>query len=296
MIRSMTGYGRSESVLHDRKITVELRSVNHRFCEINVRVPKILNPLENYIKTEISKTVSRGKIDVFIQFETYSPDDFAVGLNEAFADVLIVMFDKLKNKFPQLNDDLSLSFMAKFPDIITIEKSVDCEKNGGQIYEMLNIALSDAINIFLSMKETEGRSLLADIMDKRQLLISLIDKVKTRSPEFTAEYADKLRQKVVDALSGVVYDEARLIQEITVFADKSCIDEEITRVESHLIQLAEILNDEVSSGKKLDFLIQEINREVNTIGAKSNDLHITRIVVEMKSELEKIREQVQNIE
>ncbi len=297
MIKSMTGYGRGDCILYNRKFTVEIKSVNHRFNDLSIKLPRVLNSFEDKIKAELSKVVNRGKTDVYVHFESFSADDIKVNLNEALADSYFSALSRLKLKYPEIRDDLSLSLIARFPDIVTVEKLADSQDDSmNQMWEALFTALKTAIDAFIKMREIEGAALKSDLLKKKEVLAALTENVKTRAPHVAQDYAVRLKTKIEEALANVNYDETRLIQEITIFSDKSCIDEELIRLSSHLSQLSEILCESDAVGKKLDFLVQEINREVNTIGSKSNDLEITKLVVQMKSEVEKIREQVQNIE
>lgn len=295
MLKSMTGYGRGECRLYSRKITVEIKSVNHRYNDLNIKLPRLMTSLEDVIRKTISKKVFRGKTDVYVSYETLSKDDIKISLNEALADSYISELRNIISRY-DLKDDISLSLIAKFPDILSIDKSVDDETIMNEILETLEIALNAAIESFVSMRTLEGEALKKDIIEKLSIIKSLTAKIEERVPAVTENYKQRLTQKVSDALSNTEYDESRLITEITIFSDKACIDEEITRLNSHLEQMKEILNDNCSVGRKLDFLVQEMNREVNTIGSKASDLEITKIIVDMKSEIEKIREQVQNIE
>lgn len=296
-MKSMTGYGRGDSILYDRKFTVEIKSVNHRYNDISIKLPRVLNAFEDKIKSRLASEISRGKTDVYIHLESFSAADIKISINKPLADAYADAVVQLRDRY-SLQDDLALSLLAKFPDIINVEKLGNDEENMSQLWEALQYALSDAVTQFMSMRALEGAKLKEDILVKRETVLALAHKVKQRAPLVAKEYAERLKAKVEEALGigGVNYDEIRLIQEITIFSDKSCIDEELTRLESHLAQLLEIVSEEDAVGKKLDFLVQEINREINTIGSKSNDIEITKTVVQMKSEVEKIREQVQNIE
>lgn len=295
MIKSMTGYGRGDSILYDRKFTVEIKSVNHRYNDINIKLPRVLNAFEDKIKSRLASEISRGKTDVYIHLDSFSTADIKINLNEALADSYAEAILKLRGRY-DLRDDLSLSLIVKFPDIINVEKLTNDDENLSQMWEALQLALSGAISQFVAMRVTEGAVLKEDLLSKRDVIVSITEKLKHRAPLVAEDYEQRLRAKITDALANTNYDEARLLQEITIFMDKSCIDEELTRLESHLSQLSEIVGENESVGKKLDFLVQEMNREVNTIGSKSNDIEITKLVIQMKSEVEKIREQVQNIE
>ena len=294
MIRSMTGYGFGECFRYNRIFTVEIKAVNHRFCDISVRMPRVLSSLEERVRSRAQRVLVRGKTDIFVTYESFADDDCVVTLNEQLADAYAAVFKQIKGRYADIRDDLSLSMIANMPSVITVDKNTGGDSE--EVWEALSIALEMALAGFVQMREREGLALRRDIMQKAETLSALSEIITERAPKVSEDHAERLRQKVAEALQQAEIDEARLLQEITQFADKSCIDEELTRLSSHLIQLKNTLADGGTVGKKLDFLIQEINREINTIGAKSNDLEITKAVVDLKSELEKIREQVQNIE
>jgi len=295
MIRSMTGYGRSGRVMFDRKISIEIKSVNHRYNDLSVKMPRILNPFEDAIRKMMAQTITRGKVDVYINLESFSSDDVIISLNKPLADAYAEKLKEIKQLYSTY-DDVSLSLISRFPDVVSVGKNDDSEKSSSEISETLFCALSDAIEQFNEMREREGAALKTDLLMKIDMLSELAAKVLARSPEIVAEYRKKLLVRMSDVLADTNIDETRILTEAAIFADKSCIDEELTRLSSHLSQFKQILQSEGAIGKKLDFLVQEINREINTTGSKSNDVEITGYVIEMKSESEKIREQVQNIE
>ena len=294
-MKSMTGYGRGEAVLYNRRFTVEIKSVNHRYNDINIKLPRMLFSFEDRIKSLLAKEISRGKTDVYIHLDSFSADDIKININEALADAYVKTISGLRGKY-DLCDDLSLSLLVKYPDIISVEKRTDDDENLNQMWETLQLALAAALSQFMGMRSAEGEALKRDLLVKRDVVSSLVSMIKERAPIIARDYEQRLRTKVEEAMANVNYDEARLIQEVTIFADRSCIDEELTRLESHLSQMGSIVEETETIGKKLDFLVQEINREVNTIGSKSNDIEITKIAIQLKNEVEKIREQVQNIE
>lgn len=292
MIRSMTGYGQGKLISDDRKFTVEIRSVNHRYNDINVRLPRTLNYLEDKIRTFIKERVSRGKIDVFVSFETTSKDDFEVYLNENLLDAYLEQLNIIKNKSTVI-DDISVSLLARFPEVIIVNKKED---DKDILWQLLEEALKEAFNNFLAMREKEGENLKEDLLAKLKVCENYLAKIKERSPNLAEEYKNKLEKRLQELLPDHSIDENRLAMEIAIFADHCSIDEEIVRLESHINQFRNILNHEEIVGRKLDFLVQEMNREVNTIGSKANDLQISQNVIELKSEIEKIREQIQNLE
>lgn len=293
MIKSMTGYGRGENVKDGRKFTVEIRSVNHRYNDITIKMPRAMNYIEDIVKKKLTQQISRGKTDVYIFFETLSKDDINISLNEALVDAYIEKLSYIKQKY-DLKDDISLSLLMGIDDIVTVEKNI-IDKD--IIIETLMPAVDTALTEFIKLRQTEGMALKKDIIVKLENMINLVNQIKDRSPKVVIEYRDKLQTRLNELLTGNnQIDELRLITEITIFADRCSVDEEITRLLSHISQVKSILDEQEAVGRKLDFLVQEMNREANTIGSKSNDIEITQITVDLKSEIEKIREQIQNIE
>jgi len=292
MIRSMTGYGRGENLENARKFIVEMKSVNHRYNDITIKLPRSMNYLEEQIRKQIMQQVFRGKTDVYISFETFSTDDVCVKINESLATAYVEKLRELEGRFALSSND-TLSIVSKFPDIITVEKQ---QKDESVIWETLLPALDSAIERFVAMRTTEGMALKEDVFKKAEGIKALVAEVKERSPLVVLDYKEKLKGRLKELLNDVEVDEQRIATEVAIFADRGCVDEEITRLESHLAQLEEFLEKGGLVGRKLDFLIQEMNRESNTIASKSNDILITKATIEMKSEIEKIREQIQNIE
>ena len=292
MIRSMTGYGRGEYTADKRKFTVEIKSVNHKFNDITIKLPRSMNQWEDKIRKRLMQDISRGKTDVYISFETFAGEDVAVNINEALAAAYMERIEQLRERF-QLSTDDSLGILARFPDIITVEK---VQGHDDTLFEALIPALNEAITRFVSMREAEGQALKTDITNKAMQMKALVAAVEERSPIVTLEYKKKLSARISELLDGNEIEPQRLAVEVALFADKSCIDEEITRLHSHIDQLLNFLEKGGMIGRKLDFLVQEMNREANTIASKANDLEITQIAIELKSEIEKMREQMQNIE
>ncbi|HHW66759.1 MAG: hypothetical protein PWP07_1915 [Epulopiscium sp.] len=292
MIRSMTGYGLGEAVLNGKKFTVEIRSVNHRYSDINIRMPRTMNYLEENVKNFLKDRISRGKIDVFISFESTSGDDYEISLNESLAEAYVKALKKIKENNDVI-DDISVSLISKFPDVITINKKED---DKDFLWGLLEKSLIEAFNAFILMREKEGSKLQKDLLEKSLKLEEHLSVIKERSPYLVQEYKIKLEKRLQEILPNHSLDENRIAVEVALFADKCSIDEEIVRLESHISQFRDIITTEDVVGRKLDFLAQEMNREVNTIGSKANDLQITHSVVELKSEIEKIREQIQNLE
>ncbi len=292
MINSMTGYGRAQRQFDNKTITAELRSVNNRYFDCTVRCPKLYSYLEEPVKAELKAAgVTRGKIDVFISIE-YATGDVAVSLNTGVVEAYLGALREMKEKY-SLADDISVMKVAALPDVFAVEK---VEEDRDALWDLVRQVLVEAVSNYNTMRGVEGAKLVADIKSKAAGLASMVACVKERMPEIVAEYREKLFEKIKELLGDRQIDEGRLLTEAALFADKIATDEETVRLESHLAQLETILNDGGAAGRKLDFLVQEINREINTIGSKANDLEVTRVILDMKSELEKIREQIQNIE
>lgn len=292
MIKSMTGYGRGENESDNRKFSVEIKSVNHRYNDISIRLPRSMNYLEDKIRKILMKKIMRGKTDVYITFETFSDNDINIKINEPLAKAYCEKLDYLKLYYGLTGDNI-LDLVAKFPDVITVEKVQEDEDT---VWNALLPALEGAIDSFVSMREAEGESLKEDVLKKTELIEEYVSKIKERAPFVAEDYRKRLTDRLNELLADTNIDEQRILTEVTVFADRACIDEEITRLGSHINQLRDIFSKDESIGRKLDFLIQEMNREANTIASKSNDIRITQITIELKSEIEKIREQIQNIE
>jgi len=296
MLRSMTGYGRGQCFVHDRKFTVEIKSVNHRYNEVTIKQPRILNSFEDAIRKIIGREVFRGKIDVFIGLESYSKDDVWLNVNMPLADAYLEQLKALNARYDLYPKELQTSMLLSCPDVFTVDKNPGNEKSQAEIWEGLETALTIALSGFVKMRSAEGTALYNDILEKKACIAGLTARVKERAPFVAVDYGEKLRQRLAGAINISSLDETRLITEITIMADRACIDEELTRLESHLNQMDAILDNNEPIGRKLDFLVQEMNREVNTVASKSNDLEISKLAVELKSEVEKIREQVQNVE
>ena len=293
-MKSMTGYGRGECTMYERKFTVEIKAVNHRYNDITVKLPRAIMGFEDEIKKAISKKVFRGKLDVFVNFESFSQEDVNISVNEPLAKSYTETLRKLKSDL-QLEGDVTIEMVSKFPDVITVDKNISNENTENEIRECLMKAVEDATDAFVAMREVEGETLKKNIIEKVAFVNDALQKIEERAPFVSKDYRARLEAKLAD-LDEIQVDESRLLTEVMLFADKACIDEEITRLHSHISQMYSIVEESVPVGRKLDFLVQEMNRETNTIGSKSNDIQITNHVVDIKSEIEKIREQNQNIE
>lgn len=291
MIKSMTGFGRGKYENEGRSYTVEIKSVNHKYSDINVRLPRFLNSVEDKIRKTISNSISRGKIDVFVTFENYSSKGTTIRVNRELAKEYIKELKELANE-ANLKFDLNVIDVSKFPEILKIEDDQDEEL----IENELMIAVNDALDKFVSMRELEGEKLIQDIEKRIYSIQDKVNEITKYSGTLVEEYMKKLQARVKELMDTQVIDENRLMQEIVIFSDKSSIEEELTRLKSHISQFLELIKQSSPIGKKIDFLIQEINRETNTIGSKANSLEITNLVIEVKTEVENIREQIQNIE
>jgi len=292
MIKSMTGFGRGNYEESGRSFVIEIKSVNHRYLDVNVKMPRAMISLEERIRKAISETISRGKIDVFVTQNNYEKEDMVASFNEHLADSYVKCLQEIKERY-SVRDDISVSLIAKFPDVISLQKD---EQDLEDIWKTAEVPLKMAIEALVSMREREGEKLKEDIVTRCNNVAELVKKVELRAPLVVKEYKERLEQRLKDLLNDAVIDENRIAMEIAIFADRSNIDEEIVRLKSHLAQMIDNTKLEEPVGRKLDFILQELNRETNTIGSKANDAELVQIVLNMKNEIEKIREQVQNIE
>ena len=292
MVKSMTGYGRARQTLHGRDITVEVRSVNNRYLDCTVKVPRTYIFAEDAVKSRVQKAVSRGKVDVFITIDATAADETVVAVNEPLARGYYEALTKIRDMF-SLEGELTAAVLAKFPDVLTVTKAEeDLESVAGDICAVLD----EALEAYNAMRTVEGEKLCEDIAGRVATIETVVGKVEERSPQTVAAYREKLTARMQEVLQSTTIDESRILTEAAIFADKIAVDEETVRLRSHIAQLRTMLKSDQPVGRKLDFLIQEVNRECNTIGSKCNDLTIAQDVVNMKAEVEKIREQVQNIE
>ena len=292
MVKSMTGYGRAEEVVNGCTITVELRSVNNRYLDCNVRIPRLYLFAEEAIKARVQNTISRGKVDVFVTLDNAGAQKLQVSVNKPVADGYYAALTELAQTYG-LSSDISVSLLSRFPEVLLAEKAEeDVEQMAKDICCVLDHALAD----FDQMRTREGGRLRDDILSRASTIEQKVSIVEERSPQTVSEYRAKLEARMNEVLSNTQIDPARILTEAAIFADKVAVDEETVRLRSHIGQLREMLSKGGATGRKLDFLIQEFNREANTIGSKCSDIDISRHVVDIKAEIEKIREQVQNIE
>lgn len=292
MVKSMTGYGRAEETIRGCTITVELRSVNNRYLDCNIRLPRLYLFAEDGIKSRVQNIISRGKVDVFVTLDYAGKEEVKVTVNRPVADGYYGALKQLAQSY-QLSEDISVSLLSRFPDVLLAEKAEeDTEQRAQDIYSVLDRALAD----FDEMRTKEGSRLRDDILSRAAAIEDMVTFVEERSPQTVSEYRAKLEARMREVLQNTQIDESRLLTEAAIFADKVAVAEETVRLRSHIAQLREMLSKGGATGRKLDFLIQEFNREANTIGSKCSDIQIARQVVDIKAEIEKIREQVQNIE
>lgn len=292
MIRSMTGYGAAEDIVNGYNIRVEIKSVNHRYFEYSARVPRSCGFLEEKLKKLLTETLSRGKVDVGVSIQAVEEVDESININKDIARGYVDALRSIKDELG-LEDDLKLSSLSKFPDVFTIVRNSTDEE---QMWNNVKTVEDKAVASFVSMRETEGEKMKADVLEKTVNFEKMLSAVEERAPQRVDEYREKLYAKMKEILEDKQIDDARIVQEAAIYADHVAIDEETVRLHSHISQLRKIVNLDEPVGRKLDFLIQEFNRETNTIGSKCTDVEISQIVVDMKSEIEKIREQIQNIE
>lgn len=292
MIKSMTGFGRCEITDGERKFTVELKGVNHRYLDVNIRMPKKLNFFETSIRNLLKQYAQRGKVDIFITYEDLSEGQVALKYNPSLAQEYLTYFRQMKEDF-ELDYDIRVSTLSRCPEVLTMEEQVMDEE---EIWNGLEKALKGAFEQFRDTRVVEGENLKKDILEKLDEMLCLVDRVETRSPEIVKEYRAKLEAKVKELLGDAQIDEGRIAAEVVIFADKICTDEETVRLRSHIEHMKSTLDATEGIGRKLDFIAQEMNRESNTILSKANDLETSNYAIDLKTGIEKVREQIQNIE
>ena len=293
MIKSMTGFGRCEISEGDRKFTVEMKGVNHRYLDVNIRMPKKLNFFETSIRNLLKKRIQRGKVDLFISYEDLSEGQVSLKYNEALAQEYIDYFRQMETTFG-LENDVRVSTISRCPEVLTMEEQALDEE---ELWNGLEKALNGAIDQFVETRTLEGENLKKDILEKLSGMLELVGYIEERAPRIIAEYREKLEAKVQELLEDTQIEESRIAAEVVIFADKICTDEELVRLRSHIVHMKETLESSDSGiGRKLDFIAQEMNREANTILSKANDLEVSNVGIDLKTEIEKVREQIQNIE
>ena len=292
MIKSMTGFGRAEVSFEQKKFTVEVKSVNHRYLDMNIRLPKRFNAYENDIRNIIKRYATRGKVDMYISYENIGEDSVNLKFNEELASQYAKYYGLISDKFG-IDNNLNASILANCHDVLTMEET---EEDIESLWPYLSQALNEAMTAFVAEREKEGANLAADLQAKLDNIRDIVDFVSVRSPKVLEEYRQKLYDKVNEVLEDKTVDENRIATEVVIYSDKMCVDEELVRLKSHIEKMSTELKGGQDVGKKLDFLAQEMNREANTTMSKANDLEITDKGIELKVEIEKIREQIQNIE
>ncbi len=292
MLKSMTGFGRCEIAQVERKITVEMKAVNHRYCDISIKMPKKLSFFEAGIRNVLKQYIGRGKIDIYITYEDYTENNVCVKYNAELAKEYYNNLEKMSKDFG-IENDIRVSALSRYPEVFTLEEQTIDEK---ELWELVEEAVKTAASRFVETRIIEGERLKEDIIAKLDQMLRLVDFIETRSPDIVTEYRNKLHAKVAELLGDTKVEESILVTEVTVFADKICVDEETVRLKSHILNMKDTLNDSDNVGRKLDFIAQEMNREANTILSKASDLEITNKAIDLKTEIEKVREQIQNIE
>ena len=292
MLKSMTGFGRAKYETNSREYIVDIKSVNNRYSDISIKMPRSISFLEEKVKQKITTAISRGKVEVFITFNNYSDKGKNIRINSELAKLYI---NEIKNLSDETNNSqlINIQEILKLPDVLNIQLDEEAEN---LIWNELEIALSEAINNFINMRKKEGLKIQEDLEERIYIIEQNVNEIDNISSGLVQEYIVKLEKRINEILKNNVVDENRLAQEVVIYSDKCSIEEELTRLKSHIVQFRDLLNSNTANGKKIDFLIQEMNRETNTIGSKANSLDITNGVIDIKTELENIREQVQNIE
>ncbi len=292
MVKSMTGFGRCEVSEGDRKMTVEMKSVNHRYLDVSIKMPKKLNFFESAIRSLLKNYLQRGKVDVFITYEDLSEAAVSLRYNQALAAEYLKYLNQMAEEF-QLEQDVKVSALSRYPEVLVMEEVQEDEE---ELWKLLEKALKGACEQMAATRAAEGANLKRDLMEKLDELLEHVACVEERSPQIVAEYREKLTGKVKELLADTQMEESRIAAEVTIYADKICVDEEIVRLKSHIKNTKAALEEEDSVGRKLDFIAQEMNREANTILSKANDLEVSNHAIELKTGIEKVREQIQNIE
>lgn len=292
MIKSMTGFGRSEIVKGNRKISVEIKSVNHRYLEAGIKMPKKLNVFESRMRDLLKKYATRGKIDIFINYEDDSESQVNLKFNQNIADEYMAIFNNMSEKY-NLKNDMTVGGLARFPEVITMDEVQEDEE---ALWHFIEEAMKAALEQFVNTRILEGENLKKDLLGKLDHMEELVAFVEKRSPEIMKEYRSKLESKVKELLGDTTIDESRIATEVIIYADKICVDEETVRLRSHIEHARKCLNEDGGIGRKMDFIAQEMNREANTTLSKANDIEISNAAIDLKTEIEKVREQIQNIE
>lgn len=292
MIKSMTGYGRSELVTKDRKVIVEIKAINHRYSDITIKMSRKLSGFETPIRSLLKEYIGRGKADVYITYEDYTKSNLSLKYNHELAKEYYDNLNKISQEF-KISNDINASIISRYPEVFTLEEQSTIED---ETWLFLEQSVKEAANKLVETRIIEGRNLKNDINNKLKYISKLILNIEERTPQILSEYRMKITNKVKELLENSTIDESVILTEVTIFADKICTDEEVVRLKSHITNMEQTLNQEDNVGRKLDFIAQEMNREANTILSKSNDIEVSNMGINLKTEIEKIREQIQNIE
>lgn len=292
MIKSMTGFGRCEVANENQKITIEIKAVNHRYLDVNMKMPKKLSFFEASMRNVLKEYIERGKVDIFVTYEDYTEQNYAVKYNKDIAKSYVAFIEEIANDFG-LDNDLKATTLSRYPEVLTLDEQ---EINENELWSDIEKALRGALTAFVDQRIKEGENLKNDIISKLDNMLLNVSYIEERAPKIIEEYHHKLVNKVSEYLEKTSIDEARILTEVTLFTDKICVDEEIVRLKSHIQGTKDALNKGGSLGRKLDFIAQEMNREANTILSKANDLSTSNYAIELKTDIEKVREQIQNIE
>lgn len=292
MIKSMTGFGRSEILKNNRKIVIEVKSVNHRYLEAGIKMPKKLNSFESRIRETLKKYANRGKVDIFINYEDNNETQVNLKYNDKLAKEYMDIFAKMADEF-KIENDINVSALSRYPEVISME---DAEVDEEELWAFIEEALKESLEKFVETRVLEGEHLKNDLLLKLDHMEELVDFIEERSPEIMKEYRSKLEDKVKEILGDTTIDESRIATEVVIYADKICVDEETVRLRSHINHARKCLSEDGGIGRKMDFIAQEMNRESNTILSKANDIEISNAAIDLKTEIEKVREQIQNIE
>lgn len=292
MIKSMTGFGRQETVTAEYKISAEIKAVNHRYLDLGIKMPKKLNYFEASIRNLLKQDIQRGKVDLFLTYEDYTEEKLCLKYNSSLAAEYMDAFRQMKEQFG-LTDDMTVSQLARMPEVLTMDQ---VQEDEDQVWKQISAVIAGASEQFVASRIAEGERLKADLLSKLDYMVTLVDFIEERYPKVVEQYRKKLSDKVRELLENSAVDENRIAAEVTIFADKICVDEETVRLRSHIASTRKELETGGSVGRKLDFIAQEMNREANTILSKSTDLEISDRAIALKTEIEKVREQIQNIE
>lgn len=292
MIKSMTGFGRSESVSKERKIIIEMKSVNHRYCDISIKMPKKFNAYEADMRNHLKKYIGRGKVDIFVTYEDYTKNNVNVKYNPDIAEEYLTYLRQMGEDF-SLSGDVSPSVLSRYPEVFTLEEKSEVDE---ELWNEFVVVLDEAAERFVEAREKEGESLKKDLLDKLKGMLEMVDYIEQTSPSLVENYRTRLENKVKELLENTTIDESRIATEVVIYADKICVDEETVRLRSHIENTISILEKGGNVGRKLDFIAQEMNREANTILSKADSLDISNKAIDLKTEIEKVREQIQNIE